>query len=299
MVEGSGGPAGAHKGRPYPGPGAASPPPSNVAEALAHARAALSSTPAGLFTDVDGTISEIAEAPDRATVLPAARRALRRLVRRVDTVAAVSGRAARDARRMVRVADLTYIGNHGLEVLRGRSWQVHPAAAPYLEPLQQCLAELRRWLDTEGIRVEDKSASAAVHYRLARDRVRARELIVEALQRSSACRALRATDGRMVVNLLPPVDVNKGTAIRTIAKQRGLRGLVYIGDDVTDLDAFQALAELRTEGLTTAAIAVASSEAPGALAERSNAMLPNVQAVVTLLEALGAEGLGNRETGHQ
>lgn len=251
----------------------------------------LNQDPAGLFTDIDGTLSPIVVDPADARVPHAARQALRRLRENVHTVGVVSGRAALDARRMVRVGGIEYIGNHGMETIRGRHSSVDIAVQPLLPRIQACVAALESTTWCEGVVVEDKRVSITVHFRTAADPESAHNEIHAAVHASEACRSLRISDGRRVVNITPPVEVDKGTAIMRIAERRRLRGIVYLGDDVTDLDAFRALRELRTLGCATAAIAVVSPEGPTELAERSDATLGSVAEVTELLVRLSAQQL--------
>ena len=96
--------------------------------------------------------------------------------------------------------------------------------------------------------VENKGVTGTIHYRLAPDQIAAAALL-EPLARAAATRhGLRLTLGRMIFEVRPALAVNKGTAIRELAQDLGLRGIVFFGDDVTDVDAFRALRELREAG---------------------------------------------------
>jgi trehalose 6-phosphate phosphatase len=264
--------------------------PDGIEPALLAARQVLQDSPSGLFTDVDGTISPIVVHPLDARVPHAARVALRRLRDQIDTVGVISGRAAADARRMVRVGRINYVGNHGLERLHGRRGVVDPAIQPFVASMQQCVTALNDLLqDRDGIIVENKLATATLHYRTANDPVEARRTIIETIDACIMCRGLRVEEGRMVINVLPPVAINKGAAVMRIAEERQLRGVVYLGDDSTDLHAFFALHELRHRGLQTAAIAVGSAESPVALLTQADAVVSGVESAVALLDQLSRE----------
>jgi trehalose 6-phosphate phosphatase len=190
---------------------------------------------------------------------------------------------------MVRVADIIYVGNHGLERLEGRRGVVDPAIQSFIESIERCAATLRVLLQAGGVVVEDKLATAALHYRAANDPVEARRAILEAIDTCTACRGLLLEEGRMVVNILPPVPIDKGAAITRIVKEHHLRSVVYLGDDSTDLHAFAALHELRKHGVRTAAIAVESAESPPALLTKADAVVPGVENVVAFLAQLSSE----------
>lgn len=251
------------------------------------ASAVLRSAPAGLFTDVDGTISPIVSAPGDARVLPLARRALERLSRHLALVGVVSGRPVADARQMVGVEGAVYVGNHGLELWTAEGPTVLPQAAPWVPRIAEALAALRVRLRLERLTFENKGASATIHYRLAADQMRAERAILDALADLPEARGLRIEPGRMVVNILPPLDLHKGTAVTLLARRESLRGVVYLGDDVTDTHAFQALADLRArDGVRTLAIGVVGAETPSAVREMADAQVPTVESVAHLLDGV-------------
>src|SRR5215203_6894498 len=212
----------------------------------------LRQTPSAVVTDIDGTISGIAPTPAEAMVDPGAKAALALLAERLAAVAVVSGRAPQDGVAMVGLPELTYVGNHGLErIARGTPW-THPVAAAAQPAIAAALAEIesaaRAAADVPWLLVENKGVTGTIHYRLAPDQIAAVALL-EPLARAAATRhALRLTLGRMIFEVRPALAVNKGTAIRELAEDLGLRGIVFFGDDVTDVDAFQALRELREAG---------------------------------------------------
>ena len=129
----------------------------------------LSLRPFGLFTDVDGTISEIAPSPGQARVSPGCRESLAALAGRLDLVAAVSGRTAGEAREMVGVDDVIYIGNHGYERWVGGRVQLMPGVEPYMDLIRTVLEELEKRIAIEGVIFENKGPTASIHYRRCRD----------------------------------------------------------------------------------------------------------------------------------
>src|ERR671912_2085907 len=223
----------------------------------------LRQTPSAVITDIDGTISDIAPTPAEAMVDPGARAALARLVERLAAVAVVSGRAPQDGVSMVGLPELTYVGNRGLErIARGTPW-THPVAAAAQPAIAAALAEIesaaRAVTDVPWLLVENKGVTGTIHYRLAPDQIAAAALL-EPLARAAVNRhGLRLTLGRMVFEVRPALAVNKGTAIRELAQDLGLRGIVFFGDDVTDVDAFRTLRELREEAEGTPGVDEASS----------------------------------------
>jgi trehalose 6-phosphate phosphatase len=241
----------------------------------------------GIVTDVDGTISPIAQRPDEAFVLPEARAALEGLRDRLTVVAAVTGRSVEDARRMVAVDGLTYIGNHGLEVFTGGRVEIAPEARPWVPRLAAVLARINDGMDpalTSGVIVENKGATASLHYRLAPDPERARHHLLEILDCRAVTSGWQLEEGRQVINLLPPLTVSKGTAVSWLVREHALDAVAYLGDDITDTHAFRALDLLRQTGqVKTLAIGVVGPETPPSVRQLTDATVPSVRAVAELL----------------
>jgi trehalose 6-phosphate phosphatase len=253
--------------------------------------AALAARPRGLFCDIDGTLSAIAPTPEAATLLPGMAELLEQLHAHFDVVALVSGRAAEDARRMVGLPGVLYIGNHGLERIEAdaATVQVLPEAEPYVEAVNTTLDDLDATLAARfpGVRIERKGVTGSIHVRNAPDPDAAEESIARSLTTIAVPRGLLVTRGRRIVEVRPPVAVDKGVAVADVIREHGLRGALYLGDDRTDLDAFRALRQLNDEGVCqTVAVAVLSPEAPPELAAAADITLPDISFVPGLLRWL-------------
>jgi trehalose 6-phosphate phosphatase len=222
---------------------------------------------AALFLDVDGVLAPIVPRPEDARVPDETRNELRRLNELYALVACISGRAGADAQRIVGVSGLTYVGNHGLEL--------DPEAAGWGERLQQFLADAR-WPATEN-----KGLTASLHYRTAEDETAARATL-EDVKASAERAGFVARFGRKVLEVLPPLDVNKGTAVRQLLGERNLRRALYAGDDTTDLDGFHALAGLEL-GVR---VAVVSEEVPSELQKRADLVVETPAELLSLLRRL-------------
>jgi trehalose 6-phosphate phosphatase len=253
----------------------------------------LRQTPSAVVTDIDGTISAIAPTPAEAMVDPGAKAALALLAERLAVVAVVSGRAPQDGAAMVGLPELIYVGNHGLErVARGTPW-THPLAAAAQPAIAAALTEIesaaRAAADVPWLLVENKGVTGTIHYRLAPDQIAAAALL-EPLAREAATRhGLRLTLGRMIFEVRPALAVNKGTAIRELAQDLDLRGIVFFGDDVTDVDAFRALRELREAGeAATLRVGVLGPETSPAVLAEIDVSVNGVAACAATLLALAA-----------
>ena len=250
--------------------------------------------PAALITDIDGTISAIAPTPFEAVVHDDARLALEHLTELLEAVAVVSGRAPADGAAMVGLAGLTYIGNHGLErIVRGAPW-THPVAEAARPSIAAALEEIQAGVYAAGsapwLIVENKGVTGTVHYRLADDPAAAAALLEPLAEVAAERHGLRVAPGRMIVELRPALSLNKGTAIRDLVTEQGLRGVVFFGDDVTDVDGFLALRALREEGLAaTLSVGVLAAETPHLVAQSVDLHVTGVPACAATLLAVAAE----------
>jgi trehalose 6-phosphate phosphatase len=242
------------------------------------------------LTDVDGTISRMTQRPMDATVTPEARQSLRRLAQKLDLVAVVTGRAVSRAQEMVGLPEITYVGNHGFEWTHGGAVETLPEAVAARPALDGVLAAIRAVVPEDGLAVEDKGVTLAVHYRLAPDHALTRERMLAAVAPYLADGSLRLIEGGLVFNLLPNVTMDKGEAAVRLVERHGLKSVAFFGDDVTDIDAFRALRRLRDEGrANTLSVGVLSPEGPAALRDHADILLDGVHAVERVLAALAAD----------
>jgi trehalose-phosphatase len=206
---------------------------------------------AGLLLDYDGTLTPIVDEPDAAALSDGMRATLRKVAQRMS-VAVISGRDLEDVRRMAGLPSIAYAGSHGFDMRLPNGKRVeHEGGLQLVPALDAAEAELRaRQPLLPGLRIERKKFAIAAHYRRASDgEVAAIELAVDEVLRHH--RVLRKSGGKKVFELRPDVDWHKGRAVRWLIDELGLGdGVpVYIGDDETDEDAFEAL---RGRGITVA-----------------------------------------------
>ena len=160
---------------------------------------------------------------------------------------------------MVGIDSIAYVGNHGLEQLAPSSQQVE--LAPELEAIraQGGGVRRRRLLGAElrdlGVELEDKRSIQSFHWRGASDEPAARRALEQVAERQ-ASRAWLPHWGRKVLEIRPPLPIDKGTAVAALLRDSELAAAVFIGDDTTDLDAFRALRELRETGVLDHAVCV-------------------------------------------
>lgn len=195
-----------------------------------------------VFLDYDGTLTPIVDDPEDATLPPEARATIERLQGRC-AVAVVSGRDLDDVRGMVAIDDLHYAGSHGFDILTA-SGERHRHAREYLSDLDAAQEELRPLLDPiPGAQLERKTFAIAVHHRKVQesDHARVQDAVEEV---ADAHPRLRLTGGKRIFELRPDVDWDKGRALRSVLDSLDLAGSafpLYVGDDVTDEDAFREI----------------------------------------------------------
>ncbi|MFZ0614096.1 MAG: trehalose-phosphatase [Desulfobacterales bacterium] len=198
-----------------------------------------------VFLDYDGTLTPIVERPEQAILSASMRDILKALAKRC-VVAIVSGRGLQDVRERVALDSLYYAGSHGFEIDGPGDDRIqNEMGTKTLPALDKAETDLRRRLTgVPGAQVERKRFSVAVHYRrVAAGRIQAVERIVDEVLKFS--RGLRRGHGKKVFELQPDLDWNKGQAVLWLMRRLGLTPdkarPIYIGDDVTDEDAFCVL----------------------------------------------------------
>ena len=208
--------------------------------------ARLAGRPLLLFFDVDGTLAPIAPQPTLARVPDSTRRLLAVLVAMPQVIVGlVSGRAAHDAKRLVGVEGVWTVGNHGAEIIAPNGdITVEPDVSRYAESVARTAQRLEPLLSPiVGVVLENKTWTLSVHYRASDERVLPR--LREIVEHVAAQHGLRVTEGKKVLEIRPPIRVDKGTAIERLARDLGGlthgASVLFAGDDVTDEDAFRFL----------------------------------------------------------
>jgi trehalose 6-phosphate phosphatase len=221
---------------------------------------------AAVLLDVDGVLAPIVLRPEDAHVPDETRAEVERLAGKYSLVACVSGRTSADAERIVGVRDVVYVGSHGLEL------------APEADQWRSRLHQFGQEVDWP---VEDKGLTVSFHYRGVDDEEAAREKL-ERVADAARLEGLLARFGRKVLELRPPIEADKGTAVQALLIDRGLHRALYAGDDTTDLDGFRGL-----DGLEVAVrVAVASPEGPPELREAADVVVDGPAGALELLKSL-------------
>lgn len=204
-----------------------------------------------IFLDFDGTLTPIADTPGKA-VLPAETKLLLRILSDSLNVklALISGRNIRDIRKKVRLKNIIYSGNHGLEIEGPKIKFKFPLPPGYRKTLKKIRSELKeKGSSFRGILIEDKGVSLSLHYRLVdKKEIPALKAVFRKVMRSSqGGNKFRVRSGKMVLEVRPAAVWDKGKVVLWLLRKqsfapKGARSLpIYIGDDTTDEDAFKAL----------------------------------------------------------
>lgn len=222
---------------------------------------------AAVLLDVDGVLAPIVLRPEDASVPEDTRVELRRLSNRYALVACISGRPGDDARRIVGVDELLYVGEHGLEL--------EPEAEAWVTRMAEFADSTPEWP------AERKRLTLSFHWREAQDPTAAVATLEQVAERARTV-GLVPRWGRKVLELRPPIGAHKGTAVLRVLADGKIDRALYAGDDVTDLDAFRAL-----EGLELGVrVAVVSGEAPPELAEAADLVVDGTGELLALLREL-------------
>ena len=232
-----------------------------------------------VICDIDGTLAPIVSRPVDASVPASTLTLLERLAGIYAVVGCVTGRPAGEARRMIPIDAVAIAGNHGLEVWKDGQVEIEPEAAKYMEAVRAAalLVENDGLLQEYGCVFEDKGITFSIHFRNSPRKdhaVRYMEAqIVPKLERAG----LEANFGRMVLEVRPPVALNKGSGVRRLRGTRVITQTLFAGDDRSDLDAFAE---------ATIKVAVGSAETPPEMIEAADAVVASPAEVAELLQHL-------------
>jgi trehalose-phosphatase len=271
--------------------------PIGVARAVELAAEHLERRPLLVVSDFDGTLSQIVLDPWAASILPLGRQALRRLAG-IDGVHVVvlSGRTAADVASRVRVGNVTYLGNHGMERAfmprHGRPSSVAPESDPAAHAAghvaERLADELPRILPEPWLVVERKPPAVSFHFRAAPDVASAAARVAAAVDQLEPDGALERFPGRRVLELRPPGAVAKGEAVAALIDEFEPSSVFLLGDDISDALAFLQLRRARDAGMTDGiAVAVrARDEVPPEVGEAADIVLESPRAATRFLSAL-------------
>ena len=241
--------------------------------------------PLGLFSDIDGTLSPIVDNPSDARVSPRCRELLLELMAEAVRVVLITGRPPATAQRMADLPGAVYAANHGMTVLIDGREESPEQVQEFMARAQRIYDETRG-IAEPGVFVEVTGPNVAYHFRRASDQDSSLKAIRSAIDASPSARGYLVREGRKVVELRPAVPINKGTALVDLVGRLGIKAILCMGDDQTDIDMFRAVSALRMRGLAGVNVAVQSDETPPALLENAEFYVEGVNGVERLLREL-------------
>lgn len=235
----------------------------------------------GLFVDFDGTLAPIVSDPAAARPHPDVSGLLHRLSDRWGRVVVVSGRPVSYLQGHLGGAGKTELyGLYGLEQAAGGGTRTRPEGEAWRSTVDDTAASAERDAPA-GVHVEHKGLTVTLHYRNAPDGA---AWAVRFAEDASRRGGLAVHGGKMSLELRPPVEVDKGTVVRDLAE--GMQAVLFAGDDLGDLPAFEELRRLRAAGLATLGVASGGDETPARVLEAADVVVDGPAGVVELLGSL-------------
>lgn len=200
-----------------------------------------------IFLDFDGTLSPIARTPDSATLPGSTKKIIYELSKCGKVkLAVISGRKLSDIRRIVGIRNIIYAGNHGMEIEGKGIKRILKAPKLFVAAKRKIINDIQSKIKgIKGIFIEDNGCTIAVHYRLAapKDRVKIKRIFYRAVTTSLFKGQIKIRKGKMLFEVRPNIKWDKGKAVKWLLHRASNKKVlpIYIGDDVTDADAFRAL----------------------------------------------------------
>jgi trehalose 6-phosphate phosphatase len=244
---------------------------------------------AGIFLDFDGTLAPLASDIDGVEVPESLSHSLAALASSLGTVAVISGRPAEFLAGQLPIPGLRLFGVYGLEEWADGGPRRDPGVEPWLDALLSARDELAEaTADLEGVWIKDKRVSVVVHWRHAPDLAGADREIGALVARVAGRSGLRQIRSKWADELLPPAETNKGAVVRRLAARSGLKRLVYVGDDIGDLAAFEAVHDLGGHAIAVAHSGELQAATPEEVLSGADLVLSGPDEVARWLERLAA-----------
>ncbi|MCI0439190.1 MAG: trehalose-phosphatase, partial [Chloroflexi bacterium] len=196
----------------------------------------------------------------------------------------VSGRAVKNLRDKVGLDGVVYAGNHGAEYIVDGQHTTAPGAAEYRDKIMRVFDHIKAATSDPGMVWDDKLLSATIHFRLSKDRERARRQLEAALRSAPGVGELEVFWGNLVLEIRAPIGLNKGYAVEKLARDYGLDSVMFLGDDTTDVDAMVAVRAMSRQGrIHGVGVVVIHEASPRALIEAADYRLDSVAQVAEFL----------------
>lgn len=235
-----------------------------------------------IVTDIDGTISSIESLPHQAVITNNMEGILNNIQQKFKLLAIITGRSLKDALEMINIPGILYVGNHGMEYQRNNEIITDKKALNYIPKINNLYEKLKHEssMKQPGIILENKNACISIHYRTTKDPQSVRKTILKTLKNIKTTEGLQIKEGRKIIEVRPPIGNDKGKIINKIVKNYQARKLIYLGDDIIDVDAFREISKLSNEkNVECTSILVRSNETPEFVKENAEYYVNSVEEV--------------------
>lgn len=239
-----------------------------------------------ILSDIDGTLHPIIDRPEIVQFYDYTPTILEGLAEKYALVGLITGRSMSSALQIIKARGIVYLANHGMEICRDQERKLADGLEEYVPKIRSALDLINQSSIAQepGIFIEDKDVSVAVHFRQAPDKANEVDVLLQSL---SDDMGLKVVKGRKVRELHPPVTIDKGTAIERLLYNQGINIAMYIGDDLSDIQAFKALKQIQWPKFQSVTIGVRSAEVPQLETEESiDYLIDSVDDSIELLKML-------------
>ena len=235
-----------------------------------------------VVTDIDGTISSIESLPHQAVITNNMKGILNNIQNKFKLLAIITGRLLQDALQMINIQGILYIGNHGMEYQRNNEIVTDKKALKYIPKIIDIYDELKNEpnMNQPGIILENKNTCISIHYRSTNNPQSVRKNILKTLKNIKTTEDLQIKEGKKIIELRPPIGNDKGNIINKIVENYNANKLIYLGDDITDVDAFKEISKLNKENkIDGTSILVQSNETHEFVKKNAEYYVNNVEDV--------------------
>jgi trehalose 6-phosphate phosphatase len=254
---------------------------------LSKIKTLLSTRPFGLITDIDGTISPTSTDPLHLVIPPVNRKYLKSLSEKLELVAINTGRSAAETRKLVDGDKILCVGQYGMEAWRKNKAVLDPKVKTFFADVREVADVIMLLSNLPGVIIQDKGLTLSIFYRLSPEPESTKKLILIVLNSIPEVTNLRIIEEKMVIGVVPPVNMDKGTAVRKIIRGNKLQGCIFLGDDTADVPAFRAIHRAnKSPGFKGIAVAVIGDETAAVVKKEADYVLEGVKKATQFLKWL-------------
>jgi trehalose 6-phosphate phosphatase len=235
----------------------------------------------GIVTGMDGTIAPVADDAEGNPPSPRCRELLRDLSKVADVVAVLSARPVSQLHALIDLPDVMYLGNRGLELWVGGRVDYAPEMESYRPALESAMSTLYSLIDS-SVQIEDAGSALLLYLDGVTDQA-ALEALRSEVSRVVEAKGLRLYEGQHLLEVRPPMVLDKGPAVERLVSSHDLEGVLYIGNDLSDVDAFEAVQTMRAQGTCYGAAVGVQGEWTSSEVSKADLLVQGITGVEALL----------------